>query len=107
MSDTDIYHFGVKGMKWGVRKQRARGYNNAAYNADRAKHGTLGANRINKSVLNGASLQKAQKMEAERHSRASKTAARIGFGAMAGATAAKAAALGARGYRIKQEKPEK
>ena len=92
MSDVDIYHFGVKGMKWGVRKKRARGYNNAAYNADRAKHGTLGANRINKNVLNGASLQKAQKMEAERHRSASGTASLIGFGGgIAGGFAGRAA----------------
>lgn len=92
MSDIDIYHFGVKGMKWGVRKKRARGYNNAAYNADRAKHGTLGANRINKSVLNGASLQKAQAMEKERHNSASGTASLLGAGGgLAGAYAGWAA----------------
>lgn len=92
MSDDDIYHFGVKGMKWGVRKKNARGYSNAAYNADRAKHGTPGANRINESVSKGTSLKKAQAMERERHRSASGTASLLGYGGgIAGAFAGRAA----------------
>lgn len=92
MTDNDIYHFGVKGMKWGVRKQRASGYSESAYNADKAKHGTRGANRINKSVMQGHSLRKAQELEKERHRSVAGTAALLSYGgAIAGGLAGGAA----------------
>ena len=92
MADDDIYHFGVKGMKWGVRKQRASGYSESEYNADKAKHGTRGANRINKSVAQGHSLRKAQELEKERHRSVDGTAALLSYGgAIAGGLAGRAA----------------
>lgn len=58
-----LAHHGVKGMRWGVRKERASNYTDSQYNRDKAIYGKRGANRINKSMLSGNSVGTARSIE--------------------------------------------
>ena len=73
----ELVHYGVKGMKWGVRKDKDRslssGYSRGQYNYDAGKYGKRGAERINQSMKKGDSLQKARDTE---HARWKKNATR-------------------------------
>ena len=70
----ELYHFGVKGMKWGVRRAERKARRaelkkqNANYDkwqrlADRAVYGKGGVRRINKRMNKGQSHFKAQVTE--------------------------------------------
>lgn len=67
--NTELQHYGVKGMRWGVRRDRNRV--NKSYSAkqrkqDRAFYGKGGEKRINKKLNDGHGLRGARHYEAER-----------------------------------------
>ena len=64
--ENELYHFGIKGMKWGVRKKRDKPSKaqlnkpNADYTSrqritDRASYGKKGVKRINRRMNKGQS----------------------------------------------------
>lgn len=78
MSEYELYHHGVKGMKWGVRKKRDsssdhnKNYSDKQRKRDRAFYGKRGEKRINKKLNEGYGLQGARHHEVERKERAEK-----------------------------------
>lgn len=73
----ELYHHGVKGMKWGVRKKQEnsvnKGYTAKQRKQDRAFYGNRGEKRINKRLNEGYGLRGARHYEAERKERVEKT----------------------------------
>lgn len=80
--ENELYHFGIKGMKWGVRKKRDKPSKaqlnklNADYTSrqrikDRASYGKKGVERINRRMNKGRSHFQAS--TTEMISRAAKT----------------------------------
>lgn len=73
-----IEHFGIKGMKWGVRKKQSESKNKnytsyKRYN-DYVKYGNRGVKRINRSMNKGKTYEQASKHE-QNHQRVMKLAA--------------------------------
>lgn len=68
--DDYLEHFGVKGMKWGIRKKREepRNKNYTSYNRriDYFKYGDSGVKRINRSMNKGKTHVQAAKHEQNR-----------------------------------------
>lgn len=72
-----LAHFGVKGMHWGVRKERASlpraaGYSNNQFQYDKRTYGLTRARAVNAHVLAGETVAKARSLasdEAARHRR--------------------------------------
>lgn len=66
----ELYHFGVKGMKWGVHKARGSDWNEKYSEKqrvrDQAVYGRSGVRRINKSLNKGQSISGARSIEADR-----------------------------------------
>lgn len=66
-SSSEIEHFGVKGMHWGVHKKRSESlprhpnYSQTQYNNDRRYHGRSGAAAINAKMHQGVTLTQARK----------------------------------------------
>lgn len=86
MDCYEIYHHGVKGMKWGVRKKKSSSNHNENYSdkqrkQDRAFYGKRGEKRINKKMNDGYGLRGARHYEAERKERNEKIAKRVKKGA--------------------------
>lgn len=78
---NELYHYGVKGQKWGVRRyqKKARDLPNPNYSdkqrkQDRALYGTRGEKRINRRLNDGNSIVGARHYEAARKARARKVA---------------------------------
>lgn len=68
----ELYHHGVKGMKWGVRKNRNehnKNYLDRQRKNDRAFYGARGEKRINRRLNEGYGLRGARHFEAERKER--------------------------------------
>ena len=61
-----LAHFGVKGMRWGVRKRPNSGFSDDQRAAVRAKYGKRGEKRVNKRLNKGKSLEKAIRGERNR-----------------------------------------
>lgn len=68
----ELQHYGVKGMKWGVRRNRNavnKSYSAKQRKQDRAFYGQGGEKRINKKLNEGHGLRGARHYEAERKER--------------------------------------
>ena len=105
--ENEFDHYGVKGMRWGRRKQRASGYTDKQYNQDKAVYGKGGAKRINKRMASdNYGLKGARSAEATMHNAAvkkskagAKAGAKIGAytglaaGYLAGSTVQKAGTI--------------
>ena len=83
--EYELCHFGVKGMKWGVRKKDTS-VANGNYTAkqrkrDRAFYGARGEKRINKRLNEGHGIQGARHYEVEKKDRALKRKATVKRGA--------------------------
>lgn len=74
----ELYHYGIKGMKWGRRKKRDsknahnKNYTDKQRKNDRAFYGEKGEKRINKKLNEGYGLRGARHFEAERRQRVEK-----------------------------------
>lgn len=107
MNDTYLSHHGVKGMKWGVRKDRQRNpnYTDKQRQRDRQFYGKGGERRINKKLNQGQGIQSARNYESDRLHRArnkAQSSASLGrivggvAGGVAGYNALKIADVGSR-----------
>lgn len=74
--NNELYHFGIKGMKWGVRRtpeqlarSRASNYSEQQRTRDRKIYGKGAEKRINKRMLKGESIQSARHNEVVRKRR--------------------------------------
>lgn len=70
----EIYHYGIKGMRWGVRKSEPSnpGYSSKQRKQDRSLYGKGAERRINKRMNNGVSLLGARHYEVVRKNRIEK-----------------------------------
>lgn len=72
-SDDFLMHHGVKGMRWGVRKDRKnQNYSYQQRTRDRKLYGHGAEKRINKRMNNGESIQSARHNEVVRKDRKKK-----------------------------------
>ena len=76
-NNGELYHYGVKGMKWGVRKKNYnepnKKYTEKQRKSDRDLYGKGAERRINKSMNKGHSLASARQLESQRRQRITKT----------------------------------
>lgn len=87
-SDNDLRHYGIKGMKWGVRKEEDyhSDYSKEQRDRDKAVYGRGGVKRINKNMKKGDKISTARSKEADRINNARKSARVAGqVGATVGA----------------------
>ena len=83
----ELYHHGVKGMRWGVRryqnkdgsqtsaaKKHNKNYTDKQRKNDRAFYGNRGEKRINKKLNDGYGLRGARHFEVERRDKKAKAA---------------------------------
>ena len=69
--DSELYHYGIKGMKWGIRKNSRpnEDYSAKQRKQDRAFYGKGGERRINKKLNKGMNITTARHYEVERRDR--------------------------------------
>lgn len=70
--NAELFHHGVKGMKWGVRRKRNehnRNYTDRQRKNDRAMYGDRAEKRINRKLNEGYGLRGARHFEVERRER--------------------------------------
>lgn len=86
MTENELIHFGIKGMKWGVRRYRnkdgsltsagkkryAENYTAQQRTRDRKLYGSKAVKRINNRMLKGESVQSARHNEVVRKNRINK-----------------------------------
>ena len=53
ITEDELIHYGVPGMKWGIRKAQSKNYTDNAVKRDRALYGDKAVRRINKYMLKG------------------------------------------------------
>ena len=73
--NTELFHYGVKGMKWGVRRKRNehnKNYTDKQRKNDRAMYGDRAEKRINRKLNEGYGLRGARHFEVERRERKEK-----------------------------------
>lgn len=58
--NNEFAHYGIKGMKWGIRKKREPVRKHYLWNSDRIVWGKSGANRIAKKMAKGQSHARAE-----------------------------------------------
>lgn len=92
MDELELYHHGIKGQKWGIRRFRNEDgsltsagrsryndkYSKRSRSADQSKYGYLGVQRINRSMNKGARLSEAREKEATRLRKAQVMAKGVG-----------------------------
>jgi hypothetical protein len=70
MREPELVHYGIKGMKWGVRRAEMNkpnpGYSSSARKRDAFVHPAGAVKRINKRMNKGADLKTARKKEVRR-----------------------------------------
>ena len=64
-----LAHYGVKGMKWGVRRRRNENYTDKQRKQDRAIYGRGAERRVNKRMNQGYGIKGARAYEADRKAR--------------------------------------
>lgn len=73
--EDSLAHYGVKGMKWGVRRKRDehnKSYTDKQRKNDRAMYGNRAEKRINRKLNEGYGLRGARHFEVERKERSEK-----------------------------------
>lgn len=84
----ELRHYGVKGMKWGVRKNRNPNYTEKQRQRDRQFYGKGGERRINSKLNKGYGIQSARNYESDRLHRArNKAQSSASIGRMVGGVA--------------------
>lgn len=84
MNNDELMHHGIKGVKWGVRRNRNavnKDYSAKQRKRDRAFYGNRGEKRINKKLNQGHGLQGARHYEVERKERRERTTKAVRRGA--------------------------
>lgn len=85
MYTNELYHHGVKGMKWGVRNKRNERYSIDQRIRDENVYGRSGVRRINRTMNKGAGIQAARSREATRLNNTRRRAVTVGsVGSVAG-----------------------
>ena len=75
MYNDELYHYGVKGMKWGVKHDNYNPkYSQDQRRRDRRIYGQRGVKRINKNMNLGDSISGARSIEADRINKARRRA---------------------------------
>lgn len=90
MENNELYHFGVKGMKWGVRKDRIRTSSRRKAKEDRMSDDAREASRLKKKKLSEMSNAEIRKLNdrtqlEQNYSRLHPSAAKKGLKFVAGA----------------------